>query len=125
MFINLLSIVLYCFSKLDCDTVIEFLCFLILFTHVQQQLTVICKADTFSFCLEEKQMREIGSVFPLTGVELLPKPLSSKWKLAITNNYNFRVLLSCLFIVENNIISQSLSLTWAFLIKPIAMSIFV
>ena len=30
-----------------------------------------------------------------------------------------------MFIVENNIISQSLSLTWAFLMKPIAMSIFV
>ena len=27
-----------------------------------------------------------------------------------------------MFIVENNMISQSLSLTWAFLMKPIAMS---
>ena len=72
MFINLLSIVLYCFSNLDCGTVIEFLCFLIFFTHVRQQFTVICKANTFSYCLEEKQMREIGRVLSLTGVKLLP-----------------------------------------------------
>ena len=74
MSINLLSIVLYCFSNLDCDTVIEFLCFLMcfFFTHVRQQFTVICKANTSSYCLEEKQMREIGRVFSLTGVELLP-----------------------------------------------------
>ena len=65
---------LYCIAlnNLDCDTVLEFLPFLSFFTHVQQQLTVICKADTFSYCLEEKQMREIGTVFSLTGVELLP-----------------------------------------------------
>ena len=47
-------------------------------------------------------MGEIGSVFSLTGVELLP---------TIANNYNYRVLLSCSFIVENNIISQSSPLT--------------
>ena len=73
MFIDLLSIVLYCFSNLDCDTVIEFVRFpIFFFIHVRQHFTVICKANTFNYCLEEKQMGEIGGVFSLTGVELLP-----------------------------------------------------